>query len=109
SPPPSVTAVFVFSISTGLETSTVTPGSTAPDASLTRPAIALVWATAVRGTRSTHRKAGTTHLTSVRIGSPPRQTVSVPQDVRPGHRPRGHEIGGFCHGTRPDLLKRDEA
>ena len=36
----SVIAVRVFSISTGLATSTVTPGSTAPDASLTTPAIA---------------------------------------------------------------------
>src|SRR5438876_479026 len=36
-PVPSVTAVRVFSMSTGLETSTVTPGSTAPDASRTMP------------------------------------------------------------------------
>src|SRR4029450_6524079 len=34
----SVTAVRVFSISVGLEASTVTPGRTAPDASLTTPA-----------------------------------------------------------------------
>src|SRR5215831_5864211 len=39
-PVPSVTTVRDFSMSTGLAASTLTPGSTAPDASLTRPAIA---------------------------------------------------------------------
>ncbi len=34
-PVPSVTAVRVFSMSTGLAASTVTPGSTAPEASFT--------------------------------------------------------------------------
>ena len=38
-PVPSVTTVRVFSRSAGLDASTVTPGSTAPDASLTTPAI----------------------------------------------------------------------
>src|SRR5262245_8755314 len=38
-PAPSVTTVRVFSISAGLEASTVTPGSTAPEASLTTPEI----------------------------------------------------------------------
>src|SRR5437868_10551833 len=36
-PEPSVVAVLTFSISAGLDASTVTPGSTAPDASLTTP------------------------------------------------------------------------
>ena len=36
-PVPSVTPDRTFSISTGLDASTVTPGSTAPDVSLTRP------------------------------------------------------------------------
>ena len=38
-PLPSVTAVRIFSISSGLDASTVTPGSTAPDESLTTPVI----------------------------------------------------------------------
>src|SRR4051794_28382747 len=38
-PAPSVTAVRAFSIRTGLVASTVTPGRTAPDASLTTPAM----------------------------------------------------------------------
>ena len=38
-PPPSVTTVRTFSMSAGLAASTVTPGSTAPDASRTTPAI----------------------------------------------------------------------
>ena len=37
-PSPSVTAERLFSMSTGLEASTVTPGSTAPDVSFTIPA-----------------------------------------------------------------------
>src|SRR4030095_3686024 len=40
-PSPSVTAVRVFSISTSLAASTVTPGKTAPEVSLTMPAIVL--------------------------------------------------------------------
>jgi len=36
-PLPSVTAVRAFSISAGLATSTATPGSTAPDESVTTP------------------------------------------------------------------------
>src|SRR5262245_33367070 len=43
-PCPSVTAVRTFSIKAGLATSTVTPGTTAPDVSRTTPAIAPVWA-----------------------------------------------------------------
>src|SRR5687767_11858199 len=38
-PLPSDTALRTFSISAGLDTSTVTPGSTAPDPSVTMPAI----------------------------------------------------------------------
>src|SRR5918993_366953 len=38
-PPLSVSAVRTFSISTGLEASTVTPGRTAPDESRTTPAM----------------------------------------------------------------------
>jgi hypothetical protein len=38
-PAPSVTAVRTFSINAGLDASTVTPGSTAPDESRTAPAI----------------------------------------------------------------------
>ncbi len=38
-PEPSVMAERTFSISAGLEASTVTPGSTAPDVSLTTPSI----------------------------------------------------------------------
>ena len=38
-PVPSVTTVRTFSVSDGLEASTVTPGRTAPDESLTTPAI----------------------------------------------------------------------
>ena len=45
----SVTAVRTFSISTALDASTVTPGSTAPDVSLTTPVMD-AWAKAAAGT-----------------------------------------------------------
>ena len=46
-PAPSVVTVRVFSMSTSLDASTLTPGRTAPEVSLTTPAIALcAWTTA---------------------------------------------------------------
>ena len=58
-PEPSVTAVRAFSISAGLEASTVTPGSTAPDASLTTPVMDAC-ANAVAGRKT--KKPMATHL-----------------------------------------------
>jgi hypothetical protein len=52
----SVTAVRAPSMSTGLEASTVTPGSTPPVASVTRPAIWLC-ADAPVGSTATHASA----------------------------------------------------
>src|ERR1041384_2436833 len=55
-PLPSVTAVRTFSISAGLVTSTVTPGRTAPDASLALPAtVPSAWAPAADGRDSARR------------------------------------------------------
>src|SRR5262252_379354 len=65
-PEPSVMAVRVLSINAGLDASTVTPGSTAPDVSLTRPAI-VVSANAVTGTINTHARVATAHRARVRI------------------------------------------
>src|SRR5262249_8499482 len=57
-PSESVTTVRVFSMSAGLDASTVTPGSTAPDVSRTTPAIALVpCALAIPVTKSRHTQA----------------------------------------------------
>ena len=53
SPEPSVVADRVFSISTGLAASTVTPGNTAPDESLTTPVIDAC-ANASAGNRTRH-------------------------------------------------------
>src|SRR4051794_40699246 len=58
-PVPSVTDVRVFSINAGLDASMVTPGSTAPDASFTLPAID-DWACATAG--SSRTIAGRTHV-----------------------------------------------
>ena len=51
-PVPSVTTVRTFSVNAGLDASTVTPGRTAPDESLTTPAI-VACANATRGRIST--------------------------------------------------------
>src|SRR5262249_3532946 len=65
--------VRVFSMREGLAASTVTPGSTAPEASLTTPAIPLAaacWAPAARGRISAH--ITTPKPTTVRtMGQPP--------------------------------------
>src|SRR5688572_6291111 len=79
-PPPSVTTVRTFSMSTGLLASTVTPGSTAPDVSFTVPVIvacanAMVGMSTARATRCPIR-------TNARITYPP--------DSNALQRPRAH-------------------
>src|SRR5436190_5935117 len=68
----SLTAVRTFSISAGLDASTVTPGSTPPELSLTTPAIPLdvgACADAVTGNSSAHimmlRPTPTTFVRSI--------------------------------------------
>src|SRR5947208_15235935 len=63
-PLPSVMAVRVFSMSAGLAASTVTPGSTAPDGSLTVP-VREACANTVAGRRKTTRIDR--HFAKVRI------------------------------------------
>src|SRR5262245_4285448 len=70
-PCPSVVAVRTFSISAGLEASTVTPGSTAPVVSRTTPAIPLLCATTRPETRETT-------ATSLTIRGPPALDIIVP-------------------------------
>src|SRR6185503_20673093 len=60
-PLPSVTVVRTFSISAGLVTSTVTPGSTAPDVSVTTPATDALMVCA-----SAHAAASATQTTRVK-------------------------------------------
>src|SRR5438876_4180097 len=55
----SVTALRLFSISAGLDASTVTPGSTAPEASFTTPVME-AWANARAGTSTRSRNAPNT-------------------------------------------------
>ena len=62
-PVPSVTDDLVFSINAGLDASMVTPGSTAPEASFTLPAID-DWACAAAG--SSRTIAGRTHVLASR-------------------------------------------
>src|SRR5678816_3765165 len=61
-PVPSLTTVRVFSMSAGLDASTVTPGSTAADASRTTPAI-VAWAKTRLGSSKTPATAATTFTT----------------------------------------------
>ena len=68
-PSPSVTAERLFSISTGLDASTLTPGSTAPDVSFTIP-LNDAWAYAAAGANARHRN-DTTLLASARFILPP--------------------------------------
>src|SRR6266446_1795255 len=74
-PSASVTAVRTFSIRAGLAASTVTPGRTAPEASLTTPAMpdaVVSWAHAVEATITKVIQARLTSRTLDRaIGSPP--------------------------------------
>jgi hypothetical protein len=56
-PEPLVTVERDFSINAGLDTSTVTPGSTPPDPSLTVPEMVLVCAEAATGTSTSIRSA----------------------------------------------------
>src|SRR5262245_56613656 len=65
-PLPSVVTDRVFSIRTSLDASTVTPGSTAPDVSLTTPTIAL-WAWATLGTSTSTANAAMRNPTDLRI------------------------------------------
>src|SRR5438552_13140297 len=60
-PVASLTTERTFSISTGLAASTVTPGSTAPDASLTTPVMAAC-ANAVTGRSTTTNRAAADRL-----------------------------------------------
>src|SRR5580765_5513650 len=76
-PAPSVTALFVFSMRTGLAASTVTPGSTAPEASFTTPAIE-AWANSAAGTRTTRTNA-LNHARNVCMSSP----FFMAQEARP--------------------------
>src|ERR1041384_6292830 len=78
-PLPSVTAVRTFSMSTGLDASTVTPGSTAPDVSCTTP-VTVACADAMAGSRSSHESTNMTAVNRRIANSPlgPRQgTASV--------------------------------
>src|SRR4029450_3118997 len=61
-PVPSLTTVRVFSMSAGLDASTLTPGSTAFDASRTTPAI-VAWANTKLGSSKTPATAATTFTT----------------------------------------------
>src|SRR5947207_2353493 len=68
-PAPSVVTERTFSINTGLDASTVTPGSTAPVASLTAPAME-AWAKASAGKNTVHARTNATSLVDPRILSP---------------------------------------
>src|SRR5258708_6116421 len=74
-PVASETAVRVFSISAGLAASTVTPGNTAPDASLTVPARA-TWAYTADGSNATNAAAAMI-LTIERMSTSPKSFLST--------------------------------
>src|SRR5262245_11275238 len=70
-PEPSVTVDRVFSMSTGLDASTVTPGHTAPDVSFTTPwMVAWAWPAPVKRARQSH------------VSSPLDRTLIIPAYLR---------------------------
>ena len=115
-PVPSVTAVRTFSMSAGLAASTVTPGSTPPDASRTVP-VREAWANTDAGSSRTTRSVK--HFTAVRIqrvfpfklwtraASRPRCHVRLRHYLFKGTCIQGGENyaawSGKCQGIRHDL------
>src|SRR5215475_10761489 len=100
-PLPSVTLDRTFSMSAGLDASTVTPGSTAPDASLTTPAID-AWAYTTDGTRMHDSSTPASTLPTLRIGS-------IPLLSRP-RRPASdtEDSQGFSQPPRPAVRIRSD-
>src|SRR5687767_1029818 len=107
-PPPSLTAVRTFSINAGLDASTVTPGSTAPDVSFTTPVIDCAAAgdgtIATRATAANHHRLCRVtqpvicHLSSLRIRSDVHSTstcLSMP------------EVAGRQPSTQPSRQRVD--
>ena len=85
-PEPSVTAVRVFSIRTGLATSTVTPGSTAPDMSLAVPVIdALTPCARAPAGRHTANASTPINLATRPMKRPPFTLVPNPCAARRAH------------------------
>src|SRR2546423_8715814 len=91
-PVPSVTAVRTFSISAGLDASTVTPGSTPPDRSLTVPAIVACAYAVVETNADTNTPAATfTNLrirTSVRVVTETAEHADITSSGRCQRTPR---------------------
>src|SRR6188768_3021654 len=81
SPLVSLTAVLTFSISTSLDASTVTPGSTAPDVSLITPLID-DWACASPGARSKTAQTRNFHAFLRMCGPPPRKDAYASRLLR---------------------------
>src|SRR5437773_12404485 len=93
-PVPSVTTVRTFSIRTGLAASTLTPGSTPPDASLTVPAI----------DACAYANDGKATIAAIRIP----QLANLRMKLPPGAMSRGwrtYTLGkGDCQRNWPDFL-----
>ena len=91
-PEPSVTAVRTFSMMAGLDASTVTPGSTAPDVSFTTPVIE-AWANAVAG--AIRRPANTTQILANRriVSSKTRFDPALTAQYCTGRRARRNPFG----------------
>src|SRR5262245_53057705 len=104
--------VRIFSISTGLAASTVTPGSTAPDVSLTVPVMD-AWANTAEG-RSTVERIMTAHLNAERMCSrllgaalgqrPPRGVTNWGTDSALGAEFLIHQRVGIYASRRPKSI-----
>src|SRR5437867_5203778 len=94
-PVPSVVAARVPSMRDGLDTSTVTPGSTAPDGSLTIPAIALCANEAVAAPNPTRVSRSTLNVRVIVSSSNGRNHVTSF-----GWEPRANAISGAPSASR---------
>src|SRR5256885_14374481 len=109
-PEPSVIASFVFSISAGLDALTVTPGSTAPDASRTDP-VSEACANTVAGNSETTRTAR--HFVKLRMTRPPDaprpilHAARTNLHVRVAAYERAFVVSRPFYGQRMRLLRRD--
>src|SRR4051812_12582595 len=94
-PSASVVAVRTFSIRSGLAASTVTPGSTPPDASLTTP-VMVAWARATEGANTSNPATATQIAQTWRMNTPRNGTLGVRIGPASGQIPVPAMRRGLC-------------
>ena len=114
-PEPSVTTVRTFSMSTGLDASTVTPGSTAPDGSLTTPAIVPSCASAAQAPTAPPRRPTSLQNFASRSPCAPLRPIQAHRAIGPVSRSgtiakfrtdeNNFAMAGEVYARRPEAVK----